>query len=104
MLAYYELLEQFGDLFTAPYSDLPSLRIYDTSQQSVESAYNTAVVDGADMVIGPMRQSAVDALLAQSALPVCMLGEVYGGLRRFGAVCAGLGSCVAVLCCFLQYW
>ena len=70
MVAYYELLEQFGDLFTDPNSDLPSLRIYDTSQQSVESAYNTAVVDGADMVIGPMRQSAVDALLAQSALPV----------------------------------
>jgi len=70
MVAYYELLEQFGDRFTDPNSDLPSLRIYDTSEQSVESAYNTAVVDGADMVIGPMRQSAVDTLLAQSALPV----------------------------------
>jgi len=70
MVAYYELLKQFGDRFTALNNDLPSLRIYDTSEQSVQSAYNTAVVDGADMVIGPMRQSAVDALLAQSALPV----------------------------------
>ena len=70
MVAYYELLAQFGDLYTDPNRDLPSLRIYDTSEQSVERAYNTAVIDGADMVIGPMRQSAVDALLAQSALPI----------------------------------
>ena len=70
MVAYYELLAQFGDLSIYPNRDLPSLRIYDTSEQPVEIAYNAAVIDGADMVIGPMRQSAVDALLAQSALPI----------------------------------
>lgn len=70
MVAYYELLAQFGDLSIYPNRDLPSLRIYDTSEQPVEIAYSAAVIDGADMVIGPMRQSAVDALLAQPALPV----------------------------------
>jgi outer membrane PBP1 activator LpoA protein len=70
MVAYYELLAQFGDLDTDLNRDIPSLRIYDTSEQPIQTVYNRAVINGADMIVGPMRQSAVDALLAQPALPV----------------------------------
>jgi outer membrane PBP1 activator LpoA protein len=64
MNAYYELLAQSEG------SDVPGVRIYDTSVQSVQKAYNNAVDDGAEVIVGPMRQSEVAELLTVPALPV----------------------------------
>ncbi|MDG2502285.1 MAG: penicillin-binding protein activator [Porticoccaceae bacterium] len=66
MGAYYELLAQADGL---P-ADAPRVRIYDTSVQSVQKAYNNAVDDGAAVIVGPMRQSEVAALLTVPELPV----------------------------------
>ena len=69
MGAYYELLAQDSESYLLD-SDVPRVRIYDTSVQSVQKAYNAAVDDGAEMIVGPMRQSEVEALLALPELPV----------------------------------
>jgi len=92
MGAYYELLAQDSDSYLLV-SDAPRVRIYDTSMQSVEKAYNNAVDDGAEMIVGPMRQSDVDALLALPELPVPTIslnrvdsstGEPTKNLYQFG--------------------
>lgn len=48
----------------------PEIRIYDTSKGSIESHYNQAVQNGADMVIGPLRQPQVERLATSPLLPV----------------------------------
>ena len=48
----------------------PEIRIYDTSEGSIESHYNQAVENGADMVIGPLRQSQVERVATSPSLPV----------------------------------
>lgn len=48
----------------------PEIRIYDTSLGSIQSLYNQAVADGADMIIGPLRQPQVESLITASSLPV----------------------------------
>lgn len=60
--AYYENLAQGARL--------PKIAIYDTSSQPVTEVYNNAVERGADMVIGPMRQSQVEELAASPRLQV----------------------------------
>ena len=60
--AYYENLAQ-GRI-------LPKIAIYDTSSVAVTEVYNQAVERGADMVIGPLRQSQVEELAANPALKV----------------------------------
>ena len=60
--AYYENLGQGASL--------PKIAIYDTSSQPITAVYNTAVERGADMVIGPMRQSQVEELAASPRLQV----------------------------------
>ena len=60
--AYYENLAQGRTL--------PKIAIYDTSSVSVTEVYNQAVERGADMVIGPLRQSQVEELAANPALKV----------------------------------
>ena len=60
--AYYENLAQGASL--------PKIAIYDTSSQPVTEVYNNAVERGADMVIGPMRQSQVEELAASPRLQV----------------------------------
>ena len=69
MEAYYELLAQTQNSMNIE-SDLPRVRIYDTSVYSVQKAYNNAIEDGAEIIIGPMRKSKVAALLAMPELPV----------------------------------
>jgi uncharacterized protein len=64
MGAYYQFLDENIS------ADAPEIRVYDTSVQSLQRAYNNAVEDGAEMIIGPMRQSEVEALLLVSTLPV----------------------------------
>ena len=60
--AYYENLAQGRTL--------PKIAIYDTSSVAVTEVYNQAVERGADMVIGPLRQSQVEELAANPALKV----------------------------------
>jgi outer membrane PBP1 activator LpoA protein len=53
----------------------PEIRTYDsgdTPQQAV-AAYQQAVADGAERVVGPLRRDAVSAVLAQGRLPVPVL-------------------------------
>lgn len=64
MGAYYQFLDENIS------ADAPQIRIYDTSVQSMQKAYNHAVEDGAEMIIGPMRQSEVEALMPMASLPV----------------------------------
>ncbi|PJJ99733.1 LppC family lipoprotein [Lysobacteraceae bacterium NML03-0222] len=50
----------------------PPVRFYDTSA-GVVAAYQRAVADGADYVVGPLQRGEVDTLFAQSQLPVPVL-------------------------------
>ena len=60
--AYYENLAQGASL--------PKVAIYDTSSQPITEVYNNAVERGADMVVGPMRQSQVEELAVSPRLQV----------------------------------
>ncbi|MGB2054225.1 MAG: penicillin-binding protein activator [Porticoccaceae bacterium] len=66
MSAYYHLLAQDQQ------SDeiVPEIRLYDSSAESMAQAYNHAVEDGADIIIGPMRRAEVESLLPLEVLPV----------------------------------
>lgn len=73
----YTLIEGFLDAYYRANSAFiynqdhaPDVRIYDTSTGSIQSVYNQAVADGADMIIGPLRQSQVESLTSAPLLPV----------------------------------
>jgi outer membrane PBP1 activator LpoA protein len=85
MAAYYD----------TPGADLrPQLQVYNsgTSSDSALAAYQQAVADGADFVIGPLRKNAVEALATQPQLSVPTLalnqtgtpGQASPGLYQFG--------------------
>jgi|TARA_B110000196_G_scaffold61081_1_gene50748 outer membrane PBP1 activator LpoA protein len=63
MEAYYQLHRQDN-------SSTPNLRIHDTSSLPIEQAYSNAVAEGADMVIGGIRESEVQALMDMPVLEV----------------------------------
>jgi len=50
----------------------PTLRFYDIGADTnyVRSAYQTAITNGADAIIGPLRKSAVSAIVTQRSIPV----------------------------------
>ena len=61
--------------FSDPNPGRPQIRTYDSGdspQQAVE-AYQHAVADGADRVVGPLRRDGVSAVFAQGRLPVPVL-------------------------------
>jgi outer membrane PBP1 activator LpoA protein len=65
----------------------PSVRIYDVGTQSVASAYNKAVADGATFVVGPLTKEGVAAVapLASGRAPVLalnFLGDSLAGGRN----------------------
>jgi outer membrane PBP1 activator LpoA protein len=66
MSAYYKTM----NLDSKKSLDLPEIRLYDTTKTSMIDAYNLAVDDGMEMVIGPLRQSEVEDLVALGDLPV----------------------------------
>ena len=66
MSAYYHLLAQDQQ----SNETMPDIRLYDSSAESMAQAYNHAVEDGADIIIGPMRRAEVESLLSLEALPV----------------------------------
>ncbi|WP_329741339.1 penicillin-binding protein activator [Dyella sp. A6] len=53
----------------------PSVRVYDSTgtADGAVKAYQQAVADGAQMVVGPLTRAAVSAVLAQASLPVPVL-------------------------------
>ncbi|MGH8399558.1 MAG: penicillin-binding protein activator [Gammaproteobacteria bacterium] len=67
LAAYYQLANNS--------STLPAISFYDTggTPQTAQIAYQQAVRDGADMVIGPLTKNAVAALADSGSLPVPML-------------------------------
>lgn len=73
----YTLIEGFLDAYFRANSvpiynkdKAPDIRIYDTSTGSIQSVYNQAVADGADMIVGPLRQSQVESLTTAPLLPI----------------------------------
>lgn len=53
----------------------PEIKVYDTgaSADAAVAAYQQAATDGASLVVGPLSRTAVQALLAQTTLPVPVL-------------------------------
>ena len=74
MEAYYELYQQDK---TKP----PNVRIHDTSIHTIEQAYGNAVAEGADIIIGGIRQSETEALNKMSLLevPTISLNRIDNG-------------------------
>ena len=66
MDAYYSAM----NLETKKSKKLPEIRIYDSSSGEITTVYKQAVKDGMDLIIGPMRQSEVEALGQLDDLPV----------------------------------
>mgnify|MGYP002856107385 FL=1 len=69
--AYYELYEQDN-------LSLPEIRVYDTSVQTIQKVYSDAVQEGADIVIGGIRESEAAALsnLTIVSLPTITLNGI----------------------------
>ncbi|WP_347261859.1 penicillin-binding protein activator [Rudaea sp.] len=65
----------FAAYFSDTHMPRPQLRVYDAGNSAADavSAYQRAVADGADRVIGPLRRDAVSAVFAQSPLPAPVL-------------------------------
>ncbi|MBX2823260.1 MAG: penicillin-binding protein activator [Gammaproteobacteria bacterium] len=65
---------------------VPEVRFYDTSNtQLVRAIYQSAVQDGADAVIGPLRKDAVAAIISQRSIPVPTLTLNYVDSLAFGS-------------------
>ena len=63
MAAYYQLFEQSN---TEP----PNIRLHDTSNQTMQQAYENAIAEGAEMVIGGLRESEAESLMQLPIMPV----------------------------------
>lgn len=63
MAAYYQLFEQSN-------MEPPNLRLHDTSNQTMQQAYENAIAEGADMVIGGLRESEAESLMQLQLMPV----------------------------------
>ncbi|MDE2305406.1 MAG: penicillin-binding protein activator [Gammaproteobacteria bacterium] len=61
----------------------PDVRIYDVAATPLPAAYDAAVADGADFVVGPLTKQSVDALvpLANGRLPVLALNYLPDGMH-----------------------
>ncbi len=60
--AYYQAYQQ--------QNQLPQIQIYDTSAGDINSTYDHAVAQGAEMIIGPLDKDKVTALNQRESLPV----------------------------------
>ena len=71
-------LDAFYALHAQESSSLPEIRVYDTSVQTIQKAYSDATQDGADIVIGGMRESEAAALsnLTMLSLPTIALNSI----------------------------
>ncbi|MFI5269534.1 MAG: penicillin-binding protein activator, partial [Chloroflexota bacterium] len=96
-------------LFAAYYqvggSNPPAITLYDsgTTAASAQAAYQKAVSDGANMVLGPLTKDPVSGLASQSSLPVPVLALNYldnnrggpSGFYQFGLLPEGEAAQVA---------
>jgi uncharacterized protein len=86
-------------------SNPPSISLYDSgiTAASAQAAYQKAVADGVNIVIGPLTKDAVAGLAAQSSLPVPVLALNYldnnrggpNGFYQFGLLPEGEAAQVA---------
>jgi len=69
----------FGAYFpaTSALDDQQRVTVYDVAQGGVKAAYNRAVEDGADFVVGPLQKRNVRILASESLLPVPVLSLNY---------------------------
>jgi outer membrane PBP1 activator LpoA protein len=85
----------FAAYYDSPDSAMhPQVRLYDTGEttESVLTAYQQAVAEGAQFIIGPLRKEAVQAVAMQEELPVPVLALNHAqnpplsrdGLYQFG--------------------
>lgn len=59
--------------YTARAPGKPEIRVYDAQVSNIASAYELAVGEGANVIVGPLEKAAVDALAARGVLPVTTL-------------------------------
>ncbi|MFL0810799.1 MAG: penicillin-binding protein activator [Agarilytica sp.] len=84
MAAYYEA--------SLHEDSLPDLRIYDTSEKNIHEVFDNAVLNGAQLIIGPLEQNKIIELSKRPELPVPVLAlnrietehETPFGLFQFG--------------------
>ncbi len=55
------------------YSDVPVLRFYDSNTTDINTLYDQAVLEGAELVIGPLEKDRVEQLSQHELLPVAVL-------------------------------
>ena len=65
----------FAAYFADTHMPRPELRLYDAGNSAADAvaAYQRAVAEGADRIVGPLRRDAVSAVLAQNPLPAPVL-------------------------------
>ena len=95
----------FAALFADAHMPRPEVRVYDSGNNEADAvaAYQRAVSEGADRVVGPLRREAVSAVFAQASLPVPVLalnqpehGEAApAGSAAFGLIPDAEGAQVA---------
>ena len=51
----------------------PLVNVYDTNTTSIDEVYQTAVDEGADLVVGPLEKPTIEALVRRDSLPVTIL-------------------------------
>lgn len=68
--AYYQAVEAGADV--------PQVKIYDTSQGDFWNLYKQAILDGNELVIGPLSKQSVERLQQEPRLPVQTLALNYG--------------------------
>ena len=57
--------------YAAPnHGSRPAVSVYSVDANTVNSVYDTAVANGADLIVGPLEKSAVEALTTRPELPV----------------------------------
>ncbi len=69
MAAYYQALDQG--------SQVPRIKVYDTSSGDIIDVYNQAVTEGADLIIGPLDKEKVTQLSQYDEMPVPTLATNY---------------------------
>ncbi len=69
----------FGAYFSNQYDPMQTqaIRVYDTASLGVSNAYNQAITDGAQFVIGPLLKKDVTTLAEEPMLPVPVLALNY---------------------------
>ncbi len=85
----------FAAYFSDPHQPRPEVRVYDSGNTVADAtaAYQRAVSEGADHVVGPLLRDAVSAVFAQGNLPVPVLAlnqPEHGEVPPPGSVAFGL--------------